>query len=238
MAFAVRWAILLLSLLISLGTILWTVLGTGGLGRKGTQLFNWHPVLMSFSAIVLLPQGALEWNSERENRKTSKWIHGIVLSIAFIGINVAIAIVYTVHSQGGMPNFYSLHSWVGVCAILLLKSNLVGGIISVILPGWRIAKFSGSLHRRVGIFAVAFVLTAAFTGFVELQAQIFTSTSTYFRWVPILGGVLAILTGFVAVFTGAILSGTIQRGDAGQEKVCPHGVDSKAGWKVDSAAGV
>lgn len=215
MVFAVRWVILSLSLLTTLGTILWVIFGLGGLGSQRTQLFNWHPVLATICALVLLPQGVLEWRSDRTSRIASKWIHALLLGVAFLGINIAIGIAYTAHSHQNAPNFYSIHSWVGVCAILLLKSNFAGGILSTVLPGWRVGKFSGGMHRRVGHFGVAFALIAAVLGFVELQTVVNTDSKRVFGWTSLVGGGLGVLAGVVGALVGVALVGQVERAGKG-----------------------
>lgn len=195
---AARWAVLPLSLLAAIGVALWAVFGLGGLGRKGSALFNWHPVLMSLAALVLLPQGMLIWSSypeplQDELRAYVKWCHAGLMTTGFVLTNVGIGIAYAAHVQQGIANFYSLHSWMGLAAIALLKSNLVGGLLSVFVPRWRIAQFSGNMHRLVGVGALVCISVSVVTGFAELQAFVVQRTSA-FAVEALIGAVLGSLS--------------------------------------------
>lgn len=194
-------------------TTSWTIRALGGPGSSGKQLFNWHPLMMSLATLVLLPQGALLWSSvppelhtDAPERVRFKRLHMFLMISGFLVVNSAIGIAYASHKQQGLPNFYSVHSWIGIAALVLMKSNVVGGLVSALFPNWQAAKLSRGVHRRVGIAGLALSFSAAVSGLAEQQGFLVKESKTAFNANAIMAGVLAML--FICV--GALVVSALE----------------------------
>ncbi len=51
------------------------------------------------------------------HKRTLKLIHATINATALVLVLLGLIAVIVNHNQGGMANFYSLHSWVGILAI-------------------------------------------------------------------------------------------------------------------------
>lgn len=112
---------------------------------------------------------------------------------AFILVNSGIGVAYASHRQQGLPNFYSVHSWIGIAALVMMKSNIFGGLLSVFFPNWRAAKLTKRMHRRVGITGLALAFSAAVLGLAEQQGFLVKDSGNVFDPKALIAGVLAIL---------------------------------------------
>lgn len=229
-SWAPRWKVLPLSLVTLAFVTLWTIRGLGGLGSTGKKLFNWHPLLMSLATLVLLPQGALLWSSlppqvpiDAPERVRTKRLHAFLLASGFVIANIGICLAYTSHVQQGLPNFYSVHSWIGIGALILMKSNIFGGLVSALLPKWRAAKLTKSVHRRVGITALALSFSAAISGLAEQQGFLVKDADNAFDPQAVIAGVISIL--FICV--GGLVAVAVEEGRReglqGMNAVAEHG---------------
>lgn len=226
---ASRWK-LPLSLITFLCVTFWTTRGLGGLGSTGKKLFNWHPLLMSLATLVLLPQGALLWSSlppqipiDAPERVRAKKLHAFMQMLGFVIANIGICLAYASHQQQGLPNFYSVHSWIGIGALILMKSNVFGGLVSTLLPKWRAAKLTKSVHRRVGITALALSFSAAISGLAEQQGFLVKDTGNPFHPQAVIAGMISILFICMGGLVVVALEERRSEGSQGMNAVAEHG---------------
>ncbi|XP_015334431.2 plasma membrane ascorbate-dependent reductase CYBRD1 [Marmota marmota marmota] len=113
---------LLVGFLSVLFTLIWVLHYREGLGWDGSSLeFNWHPVLAVTGFIFI--QGIaiivyrLPW-TWKCSKFLMKSIHAGLNGVATILAVIALVAVFDFHNAQSIPNMYSLHSWVGLAAVI------------------------------------------------------------------------------------------------------------------------
>ncbi|XP_068591230.1 plasma membrane ascorbate-dependent reductase CYBRD1 [Cebidichthys violaceus] len=144
-----------------------------GLAWDGGQAeFNWHPVLIVSGFIFL--QGLaivvyrLPWTWQY-SKLMMKFIHAGLHLLAFIFAVIAMVAVFDFHNAAKIPNMYSLHSWLGLTALILFCLQLVLGVGMYLIPftpaSWRAAFMP--LHVYSGLLLFGSVIAVALMGITE-----------------------------------------------------------------------
>lgn len=138
----------------------------------GLAEFNWHPVLIVSGFIFL--QGVaiivyrLPW-TWHISKLTMKFIHAGLNTLAFIFAVISMVAVFDFHNGAKIPNMYSLHSWLGLMAVILYCLQLVLGVGMYLIPitpvSWRAAFMP--LHVYGGLLLFASVIAVALMGITE-----------------------------------------------------------------------
>ncbi|XP_062313905.1 plasma membrane ascorbate-dependent reductase CYBRD1 isoform X1 [Osmerus eperlanus] len=138
----------------------------------GLAEFNWHPVLVVIGFIFI--QGIaiivyrLPW-SWKCSKLMMKFIHAGLNILAFSFAAVSMVAVFDFHNAQNIPNMYSLHSWVGLAAVILYSLQLVLGLCVYLIPitplSWRAALMP--MHIYSGLFIFTSVIAAALMGITE-----------------------------------------------------------------------
>ncbi|CAG5865591.1 unnamed protein product [Menidia menidia] len=138
----------------------------------GLAEFNWHPVLIVIGFVFL--QGIaiivyrLPWTWQC-SKLMMKFIHAGLNSAAFIFAVVALVAAFDFHNTAKIPNMYSLHSWLGLLAVILYGLQLVIGIGMYLIPltpvSWRAAFMP--IHVYSGLFLFTSVIAVALMGITE-----------------------------------------------------------------------
>lgn len=138
----------------------------------GLREFNWHPLLVVTGFIFL--QGTaiiiyrLPWTWQC-SKLIMKFIHAGLNLVAFIFAVVAMVAVFDFHNAAKIPNMYSLHSWLGLIAVILYSLQLVLGVVMYLIPvtpvSWRAAFMS--IHVYGGLFIFTSVIAVALMGITE-----------------------------------------------------------------------
>ncbi|XP_069998366.1 transmembrane ascorbate-dependent reductase CYB561 isoform X3 [Penaeus vannamei] len=118
----------------------WIGIYRGGFGWQAEPAlqFNWHPFLMVLGMVFLYANGALVYRGFRsEKKKKLKIIHTLVQLGTFIFSVVGIVAVFDFHNAMGIPNMYSLHSWIGLCVVILFACQWLSGLLTFLFPGLR-----------------------------------------------------------------------------------------------------
>jgi len=90
-----------------------------------THQFNWHPLLMTLGMIFMYGNSILIYRAFRNIRKkTLKLTHSAIHGVAFILAVIGLQAVFDAHNTKSMPNMYSLHSWVGLTAVILFACQV------------------------------------------------------------------------------------------------------------------
>ncbi|XP_061925878.1 plasma membrane ascorbate-dependent reductase CYBRD1 [Entelurus aequoreus] len=151
----------------------WVLHFKEGLAWDGSLAeFNWHPLLLVCGFIVL--QGLaiivyrLPW-SWQCSKLTMKFIHAGLNFVAFIFSVVSLVAVFDFHNVAKIPNMYSLHSWLGLTAVILYCLQLVLGVAMYLIPftpvAWRAAFMP--IHVYSGLLLFASVIAVALMGITE-----------------------------------------------------------------------
>jgi hypothetical protein len=103
------------------------------LDKESKKVFDAHPVLMTFS-FVLMTVGKLAFTlpfiTNRLSRPKVKAIHRSSWLLALVSSSLALHAVFTSHhveSQGYKAYMYSLHSWAGIAIFAAIIGNFLIG---------------------------------------------------------------------------------------------------------------
>lgn len=153
----------------------WTVHYKGGFAwRSDPGLeFNWHPLLMTVGMVFLFANSILIYRSLRNLRKKQlKLIHAGIHFSVLILILIAQIAVFDSHNfakPNPIPNLYSLHSWVGVIAIIIYFLQWIVGFLAFLYPGFPNSLRASIMpvHVFLGLFAFVCSIAAALMGITE-----------------------------------------------------------------------
>ncbi|XP_003226215.2 plasma membrane ascorbate-dependent reductase CYBRD1 [Anolis carolinensis] len=154
-------------------SLVWTCYYREGLGWDGgAPEFNWHPVLMVTGFIFV--QGLaiivyrLPW-TWKCNKLLMKLIHAGLNSIAFTLAVISLVAVFDFHNAKKIPNMYSLHSWIGLTAVILYGLQIFVGIAVFLFP-FAPASLRAAImpiHVYSGLFLFGTVIATALMGITE-----------------------------------------------------------------------
>lgn len=174
----------------ALGLVLfWVVYYRGGFGwRETPQLeFNYHPVLMIAGFIYLVGNALLTYRSYRccQHRIFNKLFHTIFHVLAVPCIVMGFLTVLDSHNlkkPEPIPNFYSLHSWIGLATMGLFALQIVVGFFSFLIllcceastQAFRAALVP--VHATFGLITFVMAIATAVTGLTEKALFVFGAT--------------------------------------------------------------
>ncbi|KER27884.1 hypothetical protein T265_05165, partial [Opisthorchis viverrini] len=99
------------------------------------KVFNYHPLFMVLGLVFLYGDAILVYRVFRTYRKLSlKILHAVLHILAFLFAAVGIKAVFQMHNDLGIPNMYSLHSWLGIAAVVLFGVQWLAGLIAFLVP--------------------------------------------------------------------------------------------------------
>ncbi|BES92133.1 cytochrome [Nesidiocoris tenuis] len=163
-----------LGVLVVLLVAIWTGSMAGGFAwRSNPSLeFNWHPLLMVVGFVFLYGNSIMIYRGLRAMRKQKlKLIHAGLPVITLLCIIIAQVAVFDSHNlaKPPIPNLYSLHSWIGLGAIILYVLQWVIGLVVFLYPGASVAIRTRimSWHVFSGLFIFSLVVIACVTGLLE-----------------------------------------------------------------------
>lgn len=195
--------------MLSILTIYRAVVFFGGFGRTGTLLFNWHPVLAAIGVLTLITPGVLSWGIRDPDAtgRTShtKVFHAVFTSAGFLVLNAAVAIAIKSHMQQKIANFTSLHSWMGILTIALMKGNIAGGFGPILFPALKKVELISISHRLGGVAMMLIAYVTMALGFAEQQSQLMQIEKNPRDRNVIMTGA----SGFIAMLYGIMLAGVV-----------------------------
>ncbi|CAH1154121.1 unnamed protein product [Phaedon cochleariae] len=179
-------------LLGSLGlTLFWVIQYQGGFAWREdpSKEFNLHPVLMVAGFITFSGFSILLYRICRCCRRIYvKLLHTVFHALAIPCVAVGFLAVLDSHNlkQPAIPNFYSLHSWIGLVTMGLFAIQFVVGFFSFLVllccegatAGFRAALVP--IHASFGLTTFMLAIAAAVTGLTE--KVMFTLGNTYSEW--------------------------------------------------------
>uniref|UniRef100_A0ACD5TJC2 Uncharacterized protein n=1 Tax=Avena sativa TaxID=4498 RepID=A0ACD5TJC2_AVESA len=153
--------------------LLWCVHFRGGLAlssptNKGL-IFNVHPVLMLIGFIITGSEAIMSYKTLPWNHDTNKMVHLILHAVALFLGSFGVYAAFKFHNESGIDNLYSLHSWVGLGAIILYGLQWLSGFSTFFFPGASPTVRRALLpwHARAGLLVYVLALLAAELGFLE-----------------------------------------------------------------------
>lgn len=137
-----------------------------------TLQFNWHPFLMTLGLVFFYANGAMIYRGFRsEKKKKLKILHMLIQLSAFIFSIVGLVAVFDFHNKSHppIPNMYSLHSWVGLCTVILFACQWLVGLLTFLFPGLRPSVRAAYLpiHQFFGLFIFVGAVASCLLGLTE-----------------------------------------------------------------------
>lgn len=202
--------------------LFWVLYYREGFGWREAPMkqFNLHPALMVAGYIFFSGFSLLFYRICRCCRKIYvKLFHGLFHALAIPCVVIGFLAVYDYHNlmQPPIPNFYSLHSWLGFVTSGLFAIQFVVGFFSFLIllccEGATAAfrSFLVPIHSTFGIITFMLAIATCLTGLTE--KAIFTLGDKYSQW-PQEGTQEAIIINALAmvlVGLGILLSYAVRR---------------------------
>ncbi|XP_075953215.1 lysosomal membrane ascorbate-dependent ferrireductase CYB561A3-like [Anarhichas minor] len=129
---------LCLGLLCLLFVSFWSSHWHGGFSWDGSDLqFNWHPVLMVAGLVVLYGNAVVLYRvpfTWKQKKHTWKLVHaGLMLLVLLLSV-LGLCAVFDNHRFFKIPDMYSIHSWVGICTVIMFAFQWLLGLAGFLLP--------------------------------------------------------------------------------------------------------
>lgn len=175
-------------------------------------VFNWHPLLMLIAFPLAMAEAVLAYRAplapaalpDRPARKTlHAALHSLAAVAAILGLIAAIK-SHTLKRPDPVPNFYSVHSWLGLCVLMAFLAQFCLGFAAYLVPKWSQANRAafGPVHAALGLTVFFGGVATAMTGLQEKTTfvQLFGRpgvTATVMRMPALLGVLLAALAAVV-----------------------------------------
>ncbi|CAH1108702.1 unnamed protein product [Psylliodes chrysocephalus] len=144
---------------------------SGGFGLVNPDLiFNWHPLLMVIGMVFIFSHAILLYRTGRHCCKSSmKLTHGIFHSLTILLISLGLAAAFSNHIMKKIPNMYTLHSWIGMMAIIIFITNFIFALGCMGCPGTtqKIRDIGCPVHIQIGIVCFLVAIVAAVLGVAE-----------------------------------------------------------------------
>ena len=106
-----------------------------------------------------------------EPKKKLKLLHAVMMITALLLASIGLKAVFDSHNLAEPPidNLYTLHSWIGLSAVICFALQWLFGFISFIFPGVRHSLRSSymPLHVFGGLMIFGMASTAALMGLLE-----------------------------------------------------------------------
>uniref|UniRef100_A0A8D2DY45 Plasma membrane ascorbate-dependent reductase CYBRD1 n=1 Tax=Sciurus vulgaris TaxID=55149 RepID=A0A8D2DY45_SCIVU len=195
-------------------TLIWVLHYREGLGWDGTELeFNWHPVLAVTGLIFI--QGIaiivyrLPW-TWKCSKFLMKSIHAGLSAVATLLAVISLVAVFDFHNAKSIPNMYSLHSWVGLIAVILYVLQLLIGFFIFLLP-WAplsLRQVIMPIHVYSGLFLFGTAIATALMGLTE-KLIFALKDPAYHSFPP--EGVFANTLGLLILLFGALIFWIVSR---------------------------
>ncbi|KAI3362123.1 hypothetical protein L3Q82_012449 [Scortum barcoo] len=132
-----------LGLLCLLSVSYWSSHWRGGFSWDGSlQQFNWHPVLMVSGLVVLYGNAAIVYRipfTWKQRKHIWKLVHAGLMFLALLLSVLGLCAVFDFHTSFHIRDLYSLHSWVGVCTVVVFTFQYYRFTASDPSPKFRMA---------------------------------------------------------------------------------------------------
>ncbi|XP_048341476.1 lysosomal membrane ascorbate-dependent ferrireductase CYB561A3 isoform X2 [Sphaerodactylus townsendi] len=207
----------------------WSQHWLGGFAWDGSsEMFNWHPVFMVTGMLVLYGSAALVYRvplSWEGPKLPWKLLHAGLTLTAFLLVILGLVAVFEFHNKKKIPNMYSLHSWLGLTAVVLFSCQWLMGFASFLLPWapiWLRALYK-PIHVFFGSAILSVVMAACISGINEkLFFRLTNSTTPYSNlpaeaWFANILGLLILIYGLLVLW--ALAMSAWKRPDANSQDI-------------------
>lgn len=160
----------------------WNIKFRNGFGWSAdpASQFNWHPLLMTIGMVYLYANSIMIYRSLRNMRKKQlKLFHAGIHTTILLLIIIAQVAVISFHNANNIPNFYSLHSWIGIITMLIFFMQYIAGLVAFLYPGLSPPLRAAILPLHVYFGLAGFVLAVATCISGLLEKAIFVLGTKY-----------------------------------------------------------
>ncbi|KAL8274399.1 hypothetical protein Esti_001721 [Eimeria stiedai] len=177
------------------------------------QFFNLHPLLNILAFGVAMTESLVSFRAFNLRHRGAKRLHALLhLSSLILGI-LAFTVVVLFHNANEYPNFYSVHSWLGLSTYILAWSQFIAGFCVFWLPNCAPPSFRASFlryHKVGGLIVYIMAIAAAATGLMQKQSFLRKNTPS----APLFGkaNLLANAAAVLAVVTSCAVLGSLATG--------------------------
>ncbi|XP_039293017.1 cytochrome b reductase 1 isoform X3 [Nilaparvata lugens] len=160
--------------LLVLLVLIWCDKYRGGFAwAQPASRFNWHPLLMTVGMVFLFANSIMIYRGLRSMRKKQlKLVHAGTHSVIVVMILIAQIAVISFHNQLNIPNFYSLHSWLGILTMLIFFFQYALGLVAFLFPGLSAPVRAAMMPYHIYFGITAFVLAIA-TSLMGVTEKVF-----------------------------------------------------------------
>ncbi|KAH9282531.1 Cytochrome b561 [Echinococcus granulosus] len=138
--------------------------------RNPALVFNYHPVFMVIGMIFCFGDAMLIYRVFHKCPKLPlKAVHGVLMILGLLFSVVGFKAAFDSHNMRGIPDVYSIHSWIGLVTVVLFAVQWVVGLIAFLVPYIppRVRSKILPLHTATGLFLLCCALVAAISGITE-----------------------------------------------------------------------
>lgn len=160
-------------------------------------------LILSYSLIAAIIVFRLPW-TWRCSKQLMKFIHAGLHMLTFVLTVISMVAVFDFHNAAKIPNMYSLHSWLGLTALILYTLQIFLGVALYLMPfapvSWRAAFMP--FHIYTGLFIFTSVIAVALMGITEklifgLSMPKYKDSPPEATFVNILGVLLVVFGSFI-----------------------------------------
>ncbi|GLG93619.1 Cytochrome b561 [Gryllus bimaculatus] len=139
------------------------------------------------------------------SKRSLKLTHAIIHAVAFLLAIIALQAVFDSHNLAPtkIPNLYSLHSWIGLSAIILFACQLLAGLVTFLYPGLKQTFRAAYMPVHVYFGILGFVCAVASSIMGILEKSIFRKEYSSFdseTWLANFLGVVLLIFGSLVVY--------------------------------------
>ncbi|KAK3200373.1 hypothetical protein Dsin_023788 [Dipteronia sinensis] len=138
------------------------------------KIFNLHPLFMIIGFILIGGEAIMAYNTVGGTRTTQRTVHWVLHLIALISGGLGIFAVFKFQNELGIPDMYTLHSWLGIITISLYALQWILGFFSYVFPGAEMGTRASYLpwHTFLGIVILFLAICTAEMGLVQKFLQL------------------------------------------------------------------
>ena len=119
-----------------------------------------HPLLMVAGFIFSFAWGLTSFRNPYLSKPINKILHVVFYVLAIICFSVGLKAVWKSHDQDSSaykPNLYSLHSWLGLIAVLIFGQNFLFGFLHFLIPSTPIENRQSYMPYHIFFGTLSFI---------------------------------------------------------------------------------
>ncbi|CDI86857.1 Cytochrome b reductase 1, related [Eimeria praecox] len=137
------------------------------------KFFNFHPLLNILAFGVATTESLISFKAFGLRHTAAKTVHGCLQLASFLLGIAAFTVVILFHNSNEFPNFYSVHSWIGLTVYALSWCQFLSGLLIFWLPGFAPGSVKAAYiryHKIGGIVIYSGALAAVCSGLMQKQS--------------------------------------------------------------------